>query len=69
MRTPPNYRRQFIYAKDLADLMLWYLLERKETDAVIMATDPADEISIADAARLIADAIEFKVRTAIVLLV
>lgn len=52
--------RQFIYSSDLARLMLWYLLDSDKTDPVIMATDPNDEISIADAARLIAEAMEFK---------
>lgn len=52
--------RQFIYSNDLADLMLWYLLESEKTDPVILATDAKDEISIADAARLVAEAMEFK---------
>lgn len=52
--------RQFIYSSDLATLMLWYLLESDRTDPVILATDPKDEISIADAARLVAKAMHFK---------
>jgi GDP-L-fucose synthase len=52
--------RQFIYSSDLAKMMLWYLLESDKTDPVIMATDPTDEISIADAARVIAEAMDFK---------
>jgi GDP-L-fucose synthase len=51
--------RQFIYSSDLAKLMLWYLLESDEKEPVILATDPADEISIAQAARMVADAMEF----------
>jgi GDP-L-fucose synthase len=51
--------RQFIYSNDLASLMLWYLLESDKTEPVILATDPEDEISIADAARLVAEAMEF----------
>jgi GDP-L-fucose synthase len=52
--------RQFIYSKDLASLMLWYLLESDKTDSVILATDAKDEISIADAATLVAEAMNFK---------
>jgi len=52
--------RQFIYSSDLASLMLWYLLESDNTDPVILATDPEDEISIADAAHLVAEAMGFK---------
>lgn len=52
--------RQFIYSSDLARLMLWYLLESDKTEPLILATDPDDEISIASAARLVAEAMEFK---------
>lgn len=52
--------RQFVYSKDLAELMIWYLLESNKTEPVILATDPKDEVSIADAARLVAEAMEFK---------
>jgi GDP-L-fucose synthase len=52
--------RQFIYSNDLAELMLWYLLESNKTEAVILATDSKDEISIADAAGLVAEAMDFK---------
>jgi len=51
--------RQFIYSKDLAALMLWYLLESDNTAPMILATDPEDEISIADAAHMVAQAMEF----------
>jgi GDP-L-fucose synthase len=51
--------RQFIYSSDLAKLMLWYLLESDTKEPVILATDPADEISIADAAHMVAEAMEF----------
>jgi GDP-L-fucose synthase len=52
--------RQFIYSSDLAKLMLWYLLESDKHEPVILATDPADEISIAQAAHMVADAMGFK---------
>jgi len=51
--------RQFIYSSDLASLMLWYLLESDKTDPLILATDPNDEISIEQAATLVAEAMEF----------
>jgi GDP-L-fucose synthase len=50
----------FIYYNDLARLMLRCLLESDKSEPVILATDPDDEISIADAARLVAEAMEFK---------
>jgi len=52
--------RQFIYSSDLASLMLWYLLQSDKTEPVILATDPNDEISIADAAQMVAEAMEFQ---------
>lgn len=51
--------RQFIYSSDLARLMLWYLLQSDSTEPVILATDPKDEISIAHAAQIVAEAMEF----------
>jgi len=52
--------RQFIYSNDLASLMLWYLLESDKTEPVILATDPEAEVTIADAAQMVADAMEFQ---------
>jgi GDP-L-fucose synthase len=52
--------RQFIYSNDLGRLMPWYLLEWGKTDQLILAADSENEISIADAARLVADAVGFK---------
>jgi GDP-L-fucose synthase len=52
--------RQFIYSKDLAELMMWYLLQSNKAEPVILATDPQDEISIADAAHLVVEAMDFK---------
>jgi hypothetical protein len=47
------------YSNDLARLMLWSLLGSDKTEPIILATDPEDEISIADAARLVMGAMEF----------
>jgi GDP-L-fucose synthase len=52
--------RQFIYSKDLARLLLWHLLQSTETDPIILAPDPDEEISIAKAAEMVAAAMNFK---------
>lgn len=54
-------RRQFIYNMDLARLMLWTLREYEETDPIILSVGEEDEVSIADVAYMVADAMEFKV--------
>jgi GDP-L-fucose synthase len=54
--------RQFIYSNDLAKLMIWYLLESRLTDPVILSGH--DEVSIADAAHAIAVAMEYTGRIA-----
>ena len=51
--------RQFIYSGDLARLMLWYLLDSDKLDPLIIATDPKDEVSIEQAANLVAEVMEF----------
>jgi GDP-L-fucose synthase len=55
-------RRQFIYSRDLARLMIWVLREYPETDPIILSVDEADEVTIGDVAMAIVDAMEFKVR-------
>lgn len=52
--------RQFIYAKDLARLMLWVQENYSEPTPIILSVDPADEVSIGHVAKLIADAMDFK---------
>jgi GDP-L-fucose synthase len=46
--------RQFIYNKDLGDLILWTLFEYNEKNSIILSVDEKDEISIKDVATLIA---------------
>ena len=46
--------RQFIYAGDLAELLVWVVNEYQETDSIILSVDPEAEVSIADVARTIA---------------
>ena len=52
-------RRQFIYNKDLAKLMTWYLLETDTTETITFAPDEDDEISIAEAAKMVAKGLDF----------
>lgn len=52
--------RQFIYSHDLARLMIWAMREYNETDPIILSVDEAAEVSIADVARSIKEAIDFK---------
>lgn len=54
-------RRQFIYSRDLARLMIWVLREYPETDPIILSVDEADEVTIGDVAMAIVDAMDFKV--------
>lgn len=52
--------RQFIYSEDLAILILWVLENYNEN--IILSTHETDEISIEDAARLIARAYNYEER-------
>ena len=52
--------RQFIYSHDLARLMIWAMREYNETDPIILSVDEAAEVSIAEVARAIKEAIDFK---------
>lgn len=53
-------RRQFIYSKDLARLMLWTLQSYDEADPIILSVGEEDEVSIGDVARAVVDAVGFK---------
>lgn len=52
--------RQFIYSKDLAELIMWSLLKYKEKSSIILSVDEEDEISIADVAYLIAKNFDYE---------
>jgi GDP-L-fucose synthase len=52
--------RQFIYSEDLAKLMCWVLREYHEPEPIILSVGEADEVSIKDVVKLIADAIHFE---------
>lgn len=58
---PLCHRRQFIYSRDLARLMIWTLREYPEADPIILSVDEADEVTIGDVAMAIVEAMEFKV--------
>jgi GDP-L-fucose synthase len=50
--------RQFIFNEDLGQLILWVLYNYNEIDPIILSVDEEDEISIKDAALMIADAFD-----------
>lgn len=52
--------RQFIYSKDLARLFLWVLRHYTETDPIILSVGEEQEVSIADVAAFIVEAMDFK---------
>lgn len=52
--------RQFIYSRDLARLMIWALRAYPEADPIILSVDEADEVTIADVAMSIVDALGFE---------
>lgn len=47
--------RQFIYSYDLARLMLWVTFNYQETEPIVLSVDEDQEITINQAAQLIAD--------------
>ena len=53
-------RRQFIYSKDLARLMLWTLRSYDEADPIILSVGEEDEVSIGDVARAVVAAVGFE---------
>jgi len=52
--------RQFIYAKDLGDLILWTLFNYNQKDNLILSVDEEDEVSISDIASYIAEEFNYK---------
>jgi len=54
--------RQFIYSRDLARLFVWCLDHYDEEEPIILSVDEADEVSIADAARIVAQKMGFRGR-------
>lgn len=54
--------RQFIYSKDMAKLIAWVVRSYESVEPIILSVDEAAEVSIADVARSIAQAFNFKGR-------
>lgn len=52
--------RQFIYSKDMAKLITWVVRSYESVEPVILSVDEAAEVSIADVARSIAHAFNFR---------
>jgi len=52
--------RQFIFSEDLARLIVWVLRDYKEIEPIILSVGEEDEVSIADVAKMICDAMDFK---------
>ncbi|XP_062506092.1 GDP-L-fucose synthase-like isoform X2 [Corticium candelabrum] len=52
--------RQFIFAEDLAKLMVWALREYDEISPLILSVDEDQEVSIREVAEMVAKGIEFK---------
>ena len=52
--------RQFIYSLDLAKLFIWAVRDYEEVEPIIFSVDESDEISIADVAKHVLEAFEFK---------
>ncbi|XP_067426378.1 GDP-L-fucose synthase-like [Thunnus thynnus] len=53
-------KRQFIFSLDLGRLIIWVLREYKEIDPIILSVGEDDEVSIKEAADMIAHALGFK---------
>lgn len=53
-------RRQFIYSRDLARLMIWVLRNYTEIEPIILSVSEEDEVSIKEAAEAVLKAADFK---------
>mmetsp|Transcript_10676 Transcript_10676/g.26143 ORF Transcript_10676/g.26143 Transcript_10676/m.26143 type:complete len:336 (+) Transcript_10676:423-1430(+) len=51
--------RQFIYSEDLAELIIWTMLEYHSPEPIILSVDEQEEVSIGELARMVANAMEF----------
>lgn len=52
--------RQFIYSRDLAELIVWTMREYHSADPLILSVGEEDEVSIGTLAQTVAKAMEFK---------
>merc|ERR1712023_319307 len=51
--------RQFIFSEDLARLTVWVMRSYTEIDPIILSGDEDSEVSIADVARMVAEAMGY----------
>ncbi|KAH3745606.1 GDP-L-fucose synthase [Pelomyxa schiedti] len=51
--------RQFIYSRDLAELVCWVLLNYDSVEPIILSVDPEAEVSIGQVATMIAEAFDY----------
>lgn len=52
--------RQFIYSHDLARLTVWVLRDYHDVNPIILSVGEEEEVSIADVAKYVAEAMDFK---------
>lgn len=52
--------RQFIYSRDLAQLLVWVLRSYPEIDPIILSVGEEDEVSISDVVTMVTEAMDFK---------
>jgi len=52
--------RQFVYSKDLADLIIWAARDYQEVEPIILSVGEHDEVSIASAADMVMRAFKYK---------
>jgi len=52
--------RQFIYSLDLGRLFIWAIRDYEDIEPIIFSVDESDEISIAEVAKLVLEAFDFK---------
>jgi len=52
--------RQFIYSMDLGRLFIWAIRDYEDIEPIIFSVDESDEISIAEVAKLVLEAFDFK---------
>lgn len=52
--------RQFIYSRDLAELIVWTVRSYHSPDPIILSVGEEDEVSIGDVARAVAKAMDYK---------
>jgi GDP-L-fucose synthase len=52
--------RQFIFSQDLARLTIWVMRNYHSPDPIILSVGEEDEVSIADVAKYVAEAMDFQ---------